>query len=159
MKKFLAILALVVLAIPACRAEGPKAELLSIISADGFRHDFQVEVVATPESRAAGLMFRKTLAPDAGMLFVFDDAEPRQFWMKNTLIPLDMIFIGSGGVIRFIHPNAIPHDETPVPAQGVPAVSVLEINGGQAERLGLKAGDVIHHVSFGNELADRPPIH
>jgi len=159
MKVLLVVLALVALVIPACRAEGPRTDPLSIVGADGSRHDFQVEVASTSKSREMGLMFRKSLAPDAGMLFVFDDEQPRQFWMKNTLIPLDMIFIGSGGIVRLVHPNAIPHDETPVPSQGVPAIGVLEINGGQAERLGLKAGDVVHHVSFGNVLADRPPIH
>jgi hypothetical protein len=158
MKAFLTVLALLVLAIPACRA-GPDSSLLSITNGQGARHDFHVEIAATPEARTMGLMFRKSLDPDAGMLFVFDDEQPRQFWMKNTLIPLDMIFIGSGGVIRYIHANAIPHDETPVPAEGIPAIGVLEINGGRATALGLKSGDVVHHLSFSNMLADSASIH
>lgn len=159
-KHLVLMLAFVVFVVPGCRAEDHKADLqkLVITRADGKNIELDIETAATPESRTVGLMFRKEMPENAGMLFLFDEAANRAFWMRNTLIPLDMIFIEKDGVIGHIHANAIPHDETPVPSNG-PATAVLEINGGRAAELGLKPGDIVHHAHFGNELAVPAPIH
>ncbi|HBR69043.1 MAG TPA: DUF192 domain-containing protein [Rhodospirillaceae bacterium] len=118
---------------------------LTIQSANGAKHVFKVEVARTREEMAQGLMNRTELAADAGMVFLFEDEDYRSFWMKNTLIPLDIIFIGKDGTIRHIHPMALPLDETPVPS-GAPAAAVLEINGGKTQALGIAVGDrVIYH--------------
>lgn len=117
-------------------------------------HEFTIELADTPDKRTVGLMFRKHLDKDAGMLFLFGN-EPdseKSFWMKNTLIPLDMVFIRRDGVIHHIHANAQPHDLTPAPSKG-PVFAVLEINGGRAAALGLKPGQQIKHPAFTNPLA------
>ncbi|KKB10291.1 hypothetical protein VE26_05185 [Devosia chinhatensis] len=116
---------------------------LVIQSANGD-HAFTVEVVDTPESRARGLMFVEDLAPDAGMLFDFEAERLVSFWMKNTLIPLDMLFITADGTISNIHVNAVPHDETSIPSEG-PVQYVLEIPGGRSVELGIEAGDTVTH--------------
>ncbi len=105
---------------------------------------FTVEIADTNESRAQGLMFRTTLAPDAGMLFDYHSEQLASFWMQNTLIPLDMIFIGADGVVKTIHVNARPLDTTTIPS-GVPVRFVLEIPGGRSEEIGLKIGDRMEH--------------
>lgn len=116
---------------------------LTIANATG-EYQFNVEVVDTPESRAKGLMFRTSLAPDAGMLFDFKEERPVSFWMQNTLIPLDMIFIRRDGTIANIHVNARPLDPTSIPSDG-PVAFVLEIPGGRSAELGIKAGDTVLH--------------
>ena len=100
---------------------------------------FSVEVVDTPAEQAQGLMFREKLAASAGMLFVFPEPKHAQFWMKNTLIPLDMIFADAAGRVTRIHPQAKPLDTTAIDG-GENVTFVLEINGGLAERLGLAEG-------------------
>lgn len=107
-------------------------------------YQFNVEVVDTPETRAQGLMFRTELADDAGMLFDFEEEREVSFWMQNTLIPLDMIFVGSDGIVDTIHVNARPQDPTSVPSQ-VPVQFVLEIPGGRSVEIGLKPGDRMDH--------------
>lgn len=165
MKHFVLMMAVILFAVPGCRAEekvdaepAPVIEKLVVEKADGTKHEFTVEMATTPEARTIGLMFRKSMDANAGMLFVFEKAEQRAFWMKNTLIPLDMVFIQADGKIDSIHANAVPHDETPAPSKG-PALGVLEINGGRAAELGIKPGDIIHHNSFANPLAQPAPIH
>ncbi|PTV94638.1 hypothetical protein C8J27_107170 [Rhodobacter aestuarii] len=103
---------------------------------------FSVEIADTDEKRAQGLMGRTQLKPGAGMLFVYPSPRPVAFWMHNTLIPLDMIFVDDAGRITNVHANARPLDETPIPSRG-PAQYVLEIGGGQAARLGLLPGMVL----------------
>lgn len=105
---------------------------------------FNVEVVDTPAGRAQGLMFRTSLAPDAGMLFDFKESRPVSFWMQNTMIPLDMLFIRHDGTIANIHVNAKPLDPTSIPSDG-PVEFVLEIAGGRSVELGIKAGDTVLH--------------
>ena len=99
---------------------------------------FSVEIARTPEEQARGLMDRPAMATGAGMLFVYDTPRTTAFWMRNTLIPLDMIFVAEDGTVTKIH-TAEPLDETPVPSGGE-VVAVLEINGGLAARLGLEEG-------------------
>ncbi len=107
-------------------------------------HVFQAEVMKTPEQRAKGLMFRQFMPEDRGMLFDFDREEPVTMWMRNTYIPLDMVFIRANGTIHRIHERAQPLDETTI-AAGAPVRFVLEINAGVATKLGLKAGDRVRH--------------
>lgn len=112
-----------------------------------------VELADTPSSRARGLMHRTELAPGSGMLFVYEDPQPVAFWMRNTLIPLDMLFIDARGVIRHIHAGAIPHDETAIPGNrpGDPdpdRLLVLEIGGGEAATLGITAGMGVAHPAL-----------
>lgn len=108
---------------------------------------FTVQVMDDDTERARGLMFVEQMATMEGMLFVYDRPQPVSFWMRNTLIPLDMVFVDGAGVIQKIHPMAEPLDETPI--FGGDAIQyVLEINGGMAGRLGLDEGDQMQHPSF-----------
>ena len=116
-------------------------------------YNFNVEVVDTPETRAEGLMFRQELADDAGMLFDFKEEREVSFWMRNTFIPLDMIFVGSDGVVKTVHVNARPQDPTSIPSQ-VPVQFVLEIPGGRSEEIGLKPGDTMEHARVGAPAAN-----
>lgn len=113
---------------------------LTIRSASG-EHRFTVDVAATPEQQQRGLMFVKSLAGDGGMIFPYDPPQPVAFWMRNTLIPLDMIFIRDDGTIARIT-TAKPLDETPVPS-GEAVAAVLEIRGGRAAELGVREGDKV----------------
>ncbi len=117
---------------------------VTIETANGQIHRFEVEIARTTDEMATGLMNRLEMESDKGMLFVFPDERERSFWMKNTLIPLDIIFIKKGGSIGHIHEMAIPLDETGIPSQG-PAAAVLEINGGTAAALGIAPGDKARH--------------
>lgn len=108
---------------------------------------FSVELVDTDATRSRGLMFREKMATSAGMLFVYDRPGRAVFWMKNTLIPLDMIFADVTGTVLRVHENAIPHDETPIDGGG-DVLAVLEINGGLARRLGIGSGTVMRHAAF-----------
>jgi uncharacterized membrane protein (UPF0127 family) len=119
---------------------------MDIITHDGVRH-FQVEVADTEASREQGLMFRKHLAGDRGMLFDFHTPQPVAFWMKNTLIPLDMVFIAPDGRIISIARNAKPHDETPIPSGGV-VLGVLELRGGRAAEVDIQPGDRVRERIF-----------
>lgn len=114
------------------------------ISSGGRAHVFQVEVMRTAEEKARGLMFRQFLPEDRGMLFDFGSEQPVSMWMRNTYIPLDMLFIRSDGAVHHIHERAQPLDETPISSRG-DVRFVLEINGGAAAKLGLKAGDRVSH--------------
>jgi uncharacterized membrane protein (UPF0127 family) len=112
---------------------------LTIRSKNGV-HRFTVEVAATPEQQARGLMFRKSIAGNRGMIFPYDPPQDVSFWMRNTLIPLDIIFIRADGtIVRITKAKAL--DETPLPA-GEPVGAVLEIRSGRAAELGIKEGDV-----------------
>jgi uncharacterized membrane protein (UPF0127 family) len=118
-------------------------ERLTIATAEGTR-EFRVEVAADEATRERGLMFRKEVPPGTGMLFDFNPARPVAFWMKNTLIPLDIIFIGVDGRIMNIAERTVPQSLTPVPSEGA-ARAVLEIAGGAASRLGIRPGDRVQH--------------
>ena len=108
---------------------------------------FSVEVADDQEERARGLMYRESLPLGAGMLFVYERPQPLSFWMRNTLIPLDLLFLDPRGVVQHIHHSAKPLDETPIPG-GEGLLSVLEINGGLARRLGITEGSELRHPAF-----------
>ncbi len=121
---------------------------LTIDSGQGAE-TFNIELATTPDQMELGLMFRQNLAPDAGMLFVYPAEQQVAFWMKNTVIPLDMLFIAGDGKIRRIVERTIPLSTAVIPS--VDEVrAVLEVNGGTAARLGIKPGDVVHAAALGN---------
>jgi uncharacterized membrane protein (UPF0127 family) len=124
------------------------ASELTILSATG-RHRFKVEVAETPAQMTQGLMFRRSLAPDAGMLFDYKQPTAATMWMRNTLIPLDMLFVDAQGRIVNIHQRAVP-ESLDVIAAAAPVRAVIELNGGTAARLGIAPGDQVVHPIFGN---------
>lgn len=124
-------------------------------SGAGGQARFHVELAQTPAERAQGLMNRPSLARGAGMLFLYDHAAILSFWMRNTLIPLDIIFLDPRGVVVSIQENAQPLDETPLPSLA-PAQMVLEINGGLARRLGIGLGSELRHPAIDPGLAAWP---
>ena len=127
-------------------ATGGELDSLEIVTSTG-RHAFQVEIADNDATREHGLMDRRYMAADHGMLFEFDRDEPVAFWMKNTYIPLDMIFIAPSGVVTHIAANAEPLSERVIPSGG-PSVAVLELDGGTAASIGLKVGDKVRHPFF-----------
>ena len=114
---------------------------LSIVSA-GKTHRFTVEVARSGAEQETGLMNRPSMAPDRGKIFPYDVPRPVAFWMKNTMIPLDMIFVAPGGRILRIEANAVPYSLDPVPSGG-DIEAVLELNGGRAAQLGIGSGDQV----------------
>lgn len=114
------------------------------IHAGGAEHRFIVEVARTLEEQATGLMHRQSLGPDRGMIFPYEPPQPASFWMRNTFIPLDLIFIAPGGTVQRVEANAVPLSEEPLASDG-PVEAVLELAGGRAEQIGLKSGD---HVDW-----------
>lgn len=116
---------------------------------------FSVELADSPEERAKGLMFREHLPRSAGMLFVYQSPQHAQFWMKNTLIPLDMIFADSSGTVVRVHSRARPQDLTSIDG-GEGVLLVLEINGGLAERLGIAMGSELRHPALDPAIAVWP---
>jgi len=121
-------------------------ESLTISTATGD-HAFSVEIAATPEKRERGLMDRRFMPMDRGMLFEFERDGPVAFWMKNTYIPLDMVFIARSGKVTRIVDRAEPMSETAIPSGG-PCAAVLELNGGVAAEIGLRVGDGVRHPFF-----------
>ena len=121
-------------------------EPLDIATRHGVRH-FEVEVADTDGSREIGLMYRKHLATNRGMLFDFKTPQDVSFWMKNTWIPLDMLFIAADGRIISIARDAIPMSEAPIPSGGA-TLGVLEVRGGLTARMGIQPGDLVHERIF-----------
>ena len=119
---------------------------LTIEAGSGKQH-FNIEEATTPQQMSQGLMFRRAMAADAGMLFEFSHLEPASFWMKNTIIPLDMLFIAPDGVVVDLHERAVPLSLDPITSDR-PVLAVLELNGGTVERLGIKRGDRVVHPFF-----------
>lgn len=120
---------------------------LSIETADGRRLEFEIEVALNAEQRAQGLMFRREMPEMAGMLFVYDKEWEISMWMKNTVIPLDMLFIKADGRIVAIAERTVPFSLETV-SSGQPVTGVLELNGGTAARLGIRRGDRVRHSAF-----------
>ncbi|MEZ5751155.1 MAG: DUF192 domain-containing protein [Paracoccaceae bacterium] len=153
MRLMLGAMILAALAAPAMAADCVADRLA--IRGDFGQASFNVEVADTPDERATGLMHRPSMPRFAGMLFVFDRPERAVFWMENTMIPLDMLFIDETGVVRTIHENAIPYDRTPI--DGGPGITyVLEINGGLADMLGIEPGAEIQHPFIAQDGAVWP---
>lgn len=132
---------------PAPAPPGP-TEPLTITTASGV-HRFAVEVMRTDEQRELGLMYRRSLAADHGMLFAFGTMQPEMMWMKNTYLPLDMIFMDKTGRVTSIIANARPLSEQ-ILTSGGPVYSVLEVNAGTAAKIGLKVGDSVKNELFGD---------
>jgi uncharacterized membrane protein (UPF0127 family) len=114
---------------------------LTVHSGSGL-HRFIVEIARSPQEQETGLMNRQSLEPDRGMIFPYDPPQPVAFWMKNTLVPLDMIFIRADGSIARIAANAVPLSLEPVPS-GEPIAAVLEIAGGRSAELSIRPGDTV----------------
>lgn len=126
-------------------ADLPRAEL-QIVTASGT-HRFQVWIAADDRSRERGLMFVRGLPADAGMLFLFERPQPAAFWMKNTYLSLDLVFIGRDGVVVNVARDTTPFSEEPIPS-AAPVKAVLELLAGTAARIGLSAGSQIIHPAF-----------
>ncbi|MFC3072704.1 DUF192 domain-containing protein [Shinella pollutisoli] len=129
-----------VLSTAASAAENFETQPLTIVTRDGKAHAFVVELAVTPRQREQGLMNRHEMAQDHGMLFAFGETRQVLMWMKNTYLPLDMLFIGGDGRIRTIRENAEPLSEAIIDSK-VPVDFVLELNGGTVKRLGIRTGN------------------
>ncbi|WP_349367653.1 DUF192 domain-containing protein [Salinarimonas sp.] len=127
-------------------ASAQELQPLAVVTDEG-RHEFQVELAATPEERSRGLMFRRSMPAEQGMLFDFGRVQPVSMWMRNTYIPLDMLFISETGEIVRIAADTEPLSERTI-SSGQPVLSVLELNAGTARRLGIAAGDRVEHPLF-----------
>ncbi len=152
MRLLAALLILLTGAVPAlagCRADSVE------LRGDWGQAQFSVELADTPRARGLGLMFRESMPHDAGMLFVYEHPQRASFWMKNTLIPLDMIFADRTGRVTRVHSGAIPGDLTPIDG-GDGVFAVLEINAELAKRFGIAPGTVMRHPVFAGGPAAWP---
>jgi len=158
-RRFLALLALTPLVgrAWAVRAQdkeptGPQPELprekLVITTSDGTQHVFQVEMALKPEQQITGLMFRTSVPPDGGMLFDWGTPRDSQMWMKNTLVPLDMVFIGQDGTVRAIAEDTVPESLAVIDSRG-PVRATLELAAGTTARLNIRVGDKVAQRIFG----------
>lgn len=125
-----------------------KRDRLTIETTKGERHEFNVELALTPTQHAQGLMYREHLAADSGMLFVYNGEQQRSMWMKNTLVPLDMLFISQKGIVLGAAERTVPLSLSVI-SSGKPAMAVLELNAGTAARLGITPGSRVLHSAFG----------
>jgi len=127
----------------------PKLENIVLVTAAGS-HEFQTEIAGTPEQRQLGLMYRQSLPKNHAMLFDYHAVGPISMWMKNTYIPLDMIFITSNGRVSSIAANTVPFSEKVISSNGA-VRAVLEVNAGTAARIGLQPGDKVLHRLFSSK--------
>jgi uncharacterized protein len=132
----------------AAQPELPKEKLV-IVTHDGVQHVFDVEVATTPRQQQVGEMFRKSVPPDGGMLFVWPKPQSSPMWMENTLVPLDMVFINPDGTIRSIAENTVPQSLAVIDSHG-PVLATLELAGGTTALLGITVGDKVKQRIFGN---------
>ena len=132
---------------------GPQPELpkerLVIITRDGQRHEFNVEMALAPDQQTVGLMFRPTVAADGGMLFDWGVVRDSQMWMRNTIASLDMVFINADGTIRSIAENTVPQSLAIIDSRG-PVRATLELAAGTTARLNIRVGDKVQQRIFGN---------
>ncbi|WP_144182610.1 DUF192 domain-containing protein [Elioraea rosea] len=143
------------LAVPAraqerAQPELPKARLV-IVTREGTRHAFMVEMAITPEQQTVGLMFRPSVPPDGGMLFDWGSPRESTMWMRNTIASLDMLFIAEDGRIHRIAERTVPFSLATIASNG-PVRATLELAAGTAERLGIRVGDTVLHPIFGKQL-------
>ena len=131
--------------VTAAHAE-PALQKLQIVTSSGV-HDFRVELADTVSERARGLMNRRSMPQDQGMLFDFHIEAPVMMWMKNTYLPLDMVFVSRQGVVTHVATDAVPMSEEIIPSGG-PVYAVIEFNAGVARKIGLKPGDEVRHPAF-----------
>jgi hypothetical protein len=132
---------------------GPQPELpkekLTIITRDGVRHDFMVEMAITPQQQTVGLMFRPAVPPESGMLFDWGIPHDSQMWMRNTISPLDMVFINADGTIRSIAENTVPESLAVIDSRG-PVRATLELQAGITAKLNIRVGDKVEQRIFGS---------
>jgi len=126
-----------------------REEALVIVTREGSRHSFRTEMAVQSQDQMIGMMFRTSMAPDEAMLFDWGAPRESSMWMRNTLIPLDMIFIAADGRIHRIHERAVPQSLATIDSRG-PVRATLEVAGGTAERLNLRVGDRVEHPIFRN---------
>jgi len=124
-----------------------ETDRIRLLTGGGQAHDLTVELAIAPEQREHGLMFRRQMAPDHGMLFDFEQDQPVTMWMKNTYLPLDMVFIRTDGTVSRIAADTEPLS-TAIISSGGPVQAVLELNAGTAAKLGIAPGDRIEHPMF-----------
>jgi len=124
-------------------------EKLVIVTRDGQRHEFNVEMALTSEQQMTGLMFRRSVPAGSGMLFDWGNEREMAMWMKNTLIPLDMLFINGDGTIRAIAENTVPESLAPISSHG-PVRAALELAAGTAVQLDIRVGDKVLQRIFGS---------
>jgi uncharacterized protein len=146
LRRHVLVVALLLAAVPAWALETFGTSELTIQTAAGPQK-FSIELALTDAQMEQGLMFRRSMAPDAGMLFDFKQPTPVTMWMKNTVIPLDMLFLDTSGKIIDIHERAVPYS-TDIIASTVPARYVIELNGGTVARLGIRLGDKVTSPYF-----------
>ncbi len=130
----------------AAQPELPKEKLV-IVTKDGTRHDFNVEMALSPDQQTVGLMFRKTVPADGGMLFDWGTPRDSAMWMRNTVSSLDMLFINADGTIRRVVENTVPESLATIDSRG-PVRGTLELAAGTARRLGIHAGDRVEQRVF-----------
>jgi uncharacterized membrane protein (UPF0127 family) len=149
MRLVLVVLFMLVAALPASAQEQVTFDRteLAIVTAGGAKHQFKVDWAKTWPQKSRGLMYRKEMPLDHGMLLDYDPPTEASIWMRNTLIGLDIIFIRADGTIESIFFGAKPHDESPMPSKG-PVRAVLELNAGVARLLGIRPGDKVEHQIF-----------
>jgi len=128
--------------------ELPKEKLV-VVTRDGQRHEFQVEMALTPEQQTVGLMFRPSVPADGGMLFDWGAPRDSAMWMRNTISPLDMLFINADGTIRRVAEDTVPGSLATIESRG-PVRATLELASGTAKRLGIRVGDKVEQRIFGN---------
>ena len=142
----LAVLACALVLVGSIARAAEQVEGLDVVTATGPHH-YEVEIANDEASREHGLIDRRAMPADHGILFEFPARAPVTFWMKDTYIPLDMIFIDYDGTVRNVVANAVPQSEALIPSRA-PVVAVLELNGGQAKAIDLKAGDKVRAAFF-----------
>lgn len=128
--------------------ELPKEKLI-IVTRDGKRHEFDVEMATTPDQQTVGLMFRPSVPPNGGMLFDWGVPRKSPMWMRNTIVPLDMVFINSDGTIRSIAENTVPESLAVIDSRG-PVRATLELAAGTTAKLNVRVGDKVIQRIFGN---------
>jgi len=149
LKRILQTACLLCLGAAACSIAEPRPRLedLTLHDGDGERVSYRVEIASSAAARRRGLMFRESMPADQGMLLDYRRPRSTAIWMKNTLIPLDILFISPDGIVVKIHEGALPHSTKNIPS-GQAVRAVLEVNAGQVQKYGIQVGDRIRHASF-----------